>query len=112
MKKINLFAYAQLKPPGKYAPKTKTKPVEAEIRAKMFQLKNDAGIKKVGKTKTITEGKILKVTPKKFKNLGKMERPEFRPVKTKTTDGKTVEAFKYIKKVPKNAKLIKNFKTR
>jgi len=113
LKKVNLFAYAQLKPPSKYAPKTKAKPVKAEIKAKMFKLPHDdAGIKKVGKTTAITDGKVLKISPKKFKSLSKMELPQFKAAKTKTTKGQEVEAFKYVKKVPKKAKVIKNFKVK
>ncbi len=110
MKKINLFAYAQLKPPSKYAPKTHISPTSATVHAKMYKLKDDAGVKNVGKTKSITKGKVLKVTPAKFKALVKMEKPQFKAVKTKTTKGEQVEVFKYVKKVRNNAKIIKNFK--
>lgn len=112
MKKINLFAYAQLKPPSKYAPKTAQKAQKAKIHGVLYKLKNDAGVKKVGKTKSLTEGKVLKVTPAKFKALAKMEKPQFKAQKTKTTKGEKVEVFKYVMKVPKNAKVIKNFKVK
>lgn len=111
MKKVNLFAYAQLKPPSQYAPKSKSDPVNAKIKAKMFTLPHqDAGVKKVGKTKAVTKGKVLNISQVKFNALAKMEKPQFKAVKTKTTKGKEVEVFKYVKKVPKNAKVIKNFR--
>jgi hypothetical protein len=109
MKKVNLFAYAQLKPPSKYAPKTKTKPQPASIHAHLYGWTKDAGVKAVGNTKAVAKGMVLKVTPKKFKSLSKMEKPQFKAVKTKTTKGQKVEVFKDVKKIPKNAKKIKNF---
>jgi len=53
---------------------------------------------------------VLKVSPAKFKALAKMEKPQFKATKTKTIKGESVEVFKYVKKVPKNSKVIKNFK--
>lgn len=112
MKKINLFAYAQLKPPSKYAPKTAQKAQKAKIHGVLYKLKNDAGVKKVGQTKSITDGKVLKVTPAKFKALAKMEKPQFKAQKTKTVRKEPVEVFKYVKKLPKNAKRIKNWEVK
>ena len=110
MKKVNLFAYAQLKPPSKYAPKTKTRPKKAAIHADMYKLKGDAGVSHVGRAGSMADGKVLKITPKKFKSLTNMEKPQFKAVKTKTTKKQAVEVFEDMKKIPKKAKRITSFR--
>lgn len=110
MKTSKLFVYGQLKPGSKYEVESYTRPQRAKIDASMFQIKGDAGVKSLGKSKSHADGFIVTVPTSRLPAFDKMESPQFKREKTKTEKGEEVWVYAYKDKITKKDKLIKDFR--